>query len=137
MALQALFRAYLFGSDPKRDIPVLAMSTDDINKLSARAQAVLAGLPGEVREAYHAEIVDDEAAIGGGSFACQEVPSLALAFRCGSEKEAVSLAKRMRQQKIPIFPRIKGAEIRINMRSVLYKEDGDLCDNLRSALAKR
>jgi seryl-tRNA(Sec) selenium transferase len=78
--------------------------------------------------------VEDLAAIGGGSFACQDLPSIAVAIRCGSEGEAVAISRRMREQRIPILSRIKGSEVRVNLRSVLPYEDDDVAEVLNAVL---
>jgi L-seryl-tRNA(Ser) seleniumtransferase len=134
-AVQAVFRVYLFGKHPDREVPVLAQSTETVDDLRQRAERVVTALSDVVRRASAIEVVDDVAAIGGGSFAGREIPSAAIAVRCSSEKEAVALAKRMRGGPIPIIGRIKGNEVRINMRSVMPYEEEDLRRVLRSVLA--
>ena len=80
-------------------------------------------------------IADDAAAIGGGSFAGEDVASAAIVISCKSAAAAEALAKRMRGLDVPIMARIKGAEVRLNMRSVLEYEDSDLRAGLQSALS--
>jgi L-seryl-tRNA(Ser) seleniumtransferase len=125
-ALQALMRGYLFGEDPIKDVPALAQVADSLDRLTGRAKAVVDGLSQAVREKYRVEVVEDDAAIGGGTFAVQPVRSVALVFRCGSDADASALGKRLRARGVPIFSRIKGREVRLNMRSVLPYEDMDL-----------
>jgi L-seryl-tRNA(Ser) seleniumtransferase len=133
-ALQALVRVYLFERSPERDVPILRQSTEKVDRLRERAEGIIGKLLPGVMRAFDVRTVDDLAAIGGGSFACQDLPSIALAIRCGSEESAVSLARRMRAQRIPILSRIKGNEVRLNLRSVMPYEDGDLCDGLNAVL---
>jgi L-seryl-tRNA(Ser) seleniumtransferase len=133
-ALQALVRVYLFHRSPEKDVPILRQSTEAVDRLRERAERIIDGLLPGGRNAFDVQAVDDLAAIGGGSFACQDLPSIALAIRCGSEEDAVSLARRMRMQRIPILSRIKGNEVRLNLRSVLPYEDSDLCGGLNAVL---
>ena len=133
-ALQALVRVYLFHRSPENDVPILRQSTEAVDRVRARAEKIMDGMPRAVRQAFDVRAVDDLAAIGGGSFACQDLPSIALAIRCGSEEDAVSLARRMRMQRIPILSRIKENEVRLNLRSVLPYEDSDLCGGLNAVL---
>jgi L-seryl-tRNA(Ser) seleniumtransferase len=130
-AMQAVMRTYLFSEDPARDIPTLQLATGAVDGLRERGQAIVEGLPSSARDAYRIDVVDDEAAIGGGSFAVETVPSVALAVRCGTDADALALAKRMRNQPIPILSRIKGNEVRLNMRSIMPYEDVELTDLLQ------
>jgi L-seryl-tRNA(Ser) seleniumtransferase len=131
-AMQALMRSYLFADNPAADIPTLALAASSTASLRRRALAIIDGLPAEDREAYRVEVVEDDAALGGGSFAVQSVASVAIALRCASEGSASDLARSMRGGSIPVLSRIKGSEVRLNMKSVMPHEDGDL----RRVLAK-
>jgi len=102
--------------------------------LRRRAERIVGALLAASSGEFHVEAVDDLAAIGGGSFACQDLPSIAVAIRCQSEEDAVALAKRLRAQRVPILSRIKGSEVRVNLRSVLPYEDSDLCGGLSAVL---
>jgi L-seryl-tRNA(Ser) seleniumtransferase len=128
--MQALMRAYLFGEDPVQGVPTLQQATEPVDRLEERARALVESLPAPVREEYGVEVVNDDAAIGGGSFAVQAVESVALAFRCGSDGDATALARRLRTRGIPVLSRIKGSEVRLNLRSVLPDEDEDLKQEL-------
>lgn len=135
-ALQAVLRVYLFHRSPERDIPILRQSTEELSGLRERADKIVDRLLPGVKRVFDVRTVDDLAAIGGGSFACEDLPSVAVAIRCDSEEDAVALAKRLRKRQVPILARIKADEIRLNLRSVLPYEDGDLCDGLNAVLGK-
>ena len=64
-----------------------------------------------------------EVAVGGASD-----------LRCERDEDAVALARSMRLHTPPIFPRVKGNEVRINMRSILPGEDDELGAALASVL---
>ena len=133
-ALQALLRVYLFGKSPEREVPILQQSTGDVETLRRRAHRIIEGLSRAVRDVLDIRAADDPAAIGGGSFACQDVPSVALAIRCESEEHAVALAKKMRKRRVPMLSRIKGNEVRLNLKSVLPYEDDDVRDGLNAVI---
>jgi L-seryl-tRNA(Ser) seleniumtransferase len=135
-ALEALYRCYLFEKEPQVDVTVLQQVMDSSETLQSRAARIIAALPPRAPATYSLKVVDDEAVVGGGSFACERVPSFAIAVRCNSEKDAVALARRMRSHKPPVVPRIKGNEVRINLRSVLAAEDGDLARSLAGVLTE-
>ncbi len=133
-ALEELFRCYLFEQQPETEVTVLAQVMVPTEVLRTRAQKIFNGLSKRGKPDVNVSIVEDEAAVGGGSFACENVSSIAIAIRCSSEKEAVRLADRMRNHALPIITRIKGNEVRINMRSVLPDDDADLARNLDEIL---
>ena len=135
-AMQAVMRTYLFSEDPARDIPTLQAAADSVEGLSKRGRTIVESLPSSTQNRYRVEIVDDDAAIGGGSFAVESVSSVALAFRCATDAEALALAKRMRKQPIPILSRIKGSEVRLNMRSIMPYEDAELTNGLRAVFGE-
>jgi L-seryl-tRNA(Ser) seleniumtransferase len=134
-ALQSLMRSYLFDADPAGAIPMLGQSTGPAADLRKRADNIIANLPDGVRSRYDASAEDDSAAIGGGSFAGRQLPSAAVTFRCPTEREAVRLERRLRTSKgIPVIARIKGREVRINLRTILPSEDGELVAAIEAAL---
>ena len=135
-AMQAVMRTYLFSEDPVRDIPTLQLAAGSVEELSKRGHAIIEGLPSSTRDAYRVEVADDDAAIGGGSCAVETVTSVALAFRCGTDADASALAKRMRTQPIPILSRIKGREVRLNMRSIMPYEDVELMRALQGVFGE-
>lgn len=125
-ALQDVLRHYLFGSDPAATIPLLDQILAPVEKFRTRAESVVSGLPRSVRDKWTIDVVDDEAAVGGGSLSSEIVPSAAISIRCERDEDAVDLARSMRLNTPPVFPRVKGNEIRVNMRSILPGEDGEL-----------
>jgi L-seryl-tRNA(Ser) seleniumtransferase len=135
-AMQAVMRTYLFSQTPASDIPTLQLATGSIESLSGRARAIVEDLPSSARSAHRVEIVEDDSAVGGGSFAVETVASVAVAFRCHTDADASALAKRLRKQPIPILSRIKGNEVRLNMRSVMPYEDAELARGLLEALGE-
>lgn len=133
-ALQAVSRVYLFHREPERDIPIIRQSLEDAEGLAERAREIVDGLAPDVKRTFEVRAVEDLAAIGGGSFACEDLPSFAVSIRCPCEEDAVALAKRLRRRPLPILARIKGDEVRVNMRSVLPYEDGELLEGLNAVL---
>jgi L-seryl-tRNA(Ser) seleniumtransferase len=125
-ALQDVLRRYLFEADPVNEVPVLAQVLSGIEAIRARALEVVAGVLERTGGRAHIDVVEDEAAVGGGSWSSEVVPSAAVRVLCANEKAAVRLARRMRLNDPPVVPRTRGAEVRINMRSVLPYEDEEL-----------
>ena len=132
-ALQALLRDYLFYTAPERRVPVLRQTGVSSDELQARAESIVAGL-GAVAAAFTVAVADDEAAVGGGSFADAQLASIAIAIRCRDDRSAEELARRLREQDVPIMTRIKASEVRLNLRSVLPSEDETVQAGLAAAL---
>jgi L-seryl-tRNA(Ser) seleniumtransferase len=134
-ALQALLRVYLFHPSPETSVPILRQSLEETDSLRERAKRIVdAVAPRGGTDAIR--IVDDPAAIGGGSFACQDLPSIAVAIRRGSEAGAVALARKLRSLDVPVLSRIKGDEVRLNLRSVMPYEDAEVSRVLGDLLGK-
>jgi len=129
--LQDVLRSYLFGADTRAATPALEQIFTDPEQLRGRARTIVDELP---PCGYDVDVVDDDAAVGGGSLASESVSAAAIAIRCASEKDAVALARCMRLHEPPLFPRIKGDEVRVNMITIMPHDDDDLRDTLRSTL---
>jgi L-seryl-tRNA(Ser) seleniumtransferase len=132
--LQSVARAYLFSSDVRRAVPVLGQITVDVAPLESRARAIADALA--QAGAKHVSVVPDQAAVGGGSFATTRVASVALAIACESDREAVRLARRLRTREQPVFTRVKGSEVRVNMSTIFAHEDAALRDALAECLTR-
>jgi L-seryl-tRNA(Ser) seleniumtransferase len=133
-ALQSVLRDYLFAPDPVDRVPALARIFADPDRLRERAQAVVAGVASAAGDLL---VVDDEGAVGGGSLASVGLPSVAIAVRCAGERDAVELARRMRLHEPPLFPRVRGREVRVNMLAIAPDEDEDLRGALVATLTRR
>lgn len=136
-ALQDVLRRYLFDADTTAAVPFLEQVLTPVESIRNRAAGIvedLAGPAGLSRGAIEILVVDDDAAVGGGSFSSQVVPSAAVCIRCAGEKNAVELAREMRLHSLPIVARVRGNEVRINMRSILAREDRELGAVLKDIL---
>ncbi|MBI4720127.1 MAG: L-seryl-tRNA(Sec) selenium transferase [Chitinivibrionia bacterium] len=125
-AVESLFRTYIFSAKPAADIPILAQTLESMEALRRRAAAVAEVIGGRIPDTFSVAVADDDAAVGGGSFARSSIPGVAVVVVCPSEKTAVALARSMRMNAVPLIARIRGNELRFNMRSVLPRDDADL-----------
>jgi L-seryl-tRNA(Ser) seleniumtransferase len=132
--LQSVAREYLFARDVTAAVPVLAQITADVKALEHRANEIADVL----RRAgvTNVSVVSDDAAVGGGSFANTRVPSVALVIVCAGDRDAVVLARRLRLRAQPVFTRVKGCEVRVNLSTIFAQEDATLADGLIDALAR-
>jgi seryl-tRNA(Sec) selenium transferase len=78
--------------------------------------------------------VADDAAVGGGSLSTVAVPSWAVALRGPDERAATRLARAMRLLPVPLFARVRGDEVRVNMTTILPPEDDELVRAIVAAM---
>lgn len=135
-ALQEVLRAYLFAS-PLDDIPAVAMLCDDPTRVRERAQRAAAQLAEQVPARWSLHAADDDAAVGGGSLSGAAVPSAAVVIACRDAREAVQLARALRLRALPVFVRVRGDEIRVNMTTIFPSQDEALIAALVDALTAR
>jgi len=81
-------------------------------------------------------VAPDDAAVGGGSFATTRVPSVALTIACASDRDAGALARRLRLRAQPVFTRVKGSEVRVNLSTIFAHEDKALAEALVDTLTR-
>ncbi len=132
-ALQEVARAYLFSQHPADEVPVVAAVTESRETNRIRAERVASRVAQGVAARWRVGSVDDDAAVGGGSLASAVVPSVAV--RCGDDGEAVRLARALRKRALPVFVRVRGDEIRINMTTIFSSQEEPLIAALVDVLA--
>jgi len=135
-ALQEVLRAYLFAA-PADEIPAIAMLCEDPIQLRDRAQRAAAQLSGQVPARWAPRDADDEAVVGGGSLSGAVVASAAVVIACRDAREAVQLARELRLRAHPVFVRVRGDEIRVNMTTIFPSQHDALIAALTEALNAR
>ncbi len=133
-ALQEIVRSYLFGEDPRRDNPSLAMITGGVSA-HERAQGVAERVSPAAGPGFRVSVAADDAVVGGGSLSGATIPSAALVIGCAGEREATRLARALRMRPLPLFARVRGDEVRINMTTILSSEDADVVRALLETMA--
>jgi len=133
--LQEVMRGYLFAPDAPDAVPVVAQVFAPRDELVRRARAVVSAVDRAPERGV--DVADDDAAVGGGSLSTITVPSAAVVVRCAGEREALDLARALRRAETPVFTRIKGAEVRVNMATIRPDEDAELARLLDAAIARR
>ena len=136
--LQELLRAYLFSFDPPAEVPALGQMLASPSAGRLRAEALAVFLAPGLASAGDMQVVvcDDEAAVGGGSLAAQAIASSAVAIQCGNETAARRLLRRLRLGDPPVFARIRGNVVRINMTTILPGEEELLQTAVAAALSE-
>jgi L-seryl-tRNA(Ser) seleniumtransferase len=115
-ALEATLSLY---RDPERavsEIPVLAMVTAQRDTIAARAQVVAAQLR---MAGVDCEVVDSEAAVGGGAFPTARLDSAAVAIA----GKATELEQKLRRSTPAVVGRIVDNRLLLDMRSLTADQD--------------
>lgn len=119
--LRATLTHYL-RDEALETIPVWQMISAGLDELRERGERVVDGVAG-------VRLVNSSAAVGGGSLPGQVLPSVAIEI-ANAGTGASELAARFRNCSPPVIGRIHAGRLRLDMRTVLAKDE----DALRTAL---
>jgi L-seryl-tRNA(Ser) seleniumtransferase len=120
-ALEATLRLYLEPSRALREIPVLAMLTENVTAIQTRASR-LVKMIGD--RGVAAEVVASEAGVGGGAFPTATIASAAIALSAN----AALIEERLRRGEPAVIGRIAERRLLLDLRSVPPREDAELAE---------
>jgi L-seryl-tRNA(Ser) seleniumtransferase len=100
------------------DVPALALIRRTAAGIRARAEALLARVPG-----LRAEIVPGTSVAGGGATPEQSIPTWLIAIECADLAEA---ERRLRAGDPPVVARIENERLVLDLRTVFAEEEEDL-----------
>ena len=127
-ALEATLALYRDPARAVRDIPVLAMVTASVEAVRTRAE----GLATLLRKAgVSCDIVESEAAVGGGAFPTARLASAAVALN----GKGAEIERKLRSAPDPVVARIADERVLLDLRSIMPDRDQDLADAVVRALA--
>jgi len=118
-ALEATLRLYLEPERAFREIPVLAMLTERVDEIEARAQSIVTTLRDHK---IVAEVAPSTASVGGGAFPTAEIASRAVVLQTDVEKTE----EQLRRGDPPVIGRIADRKLFLDLRSVVPREDAVL-----------
>jgi L-seryl-tRNA(Ser) seleniumtransferase len=124
-ALETTVDGYFAGS---RSLPILEMLDVSNDVLRDRAARILAQIPGR---ALVARVGAGHARMGGGTLPRSSVPSITLDLTHRS-LTAQELVRRLREQPVPVIGYIARGTVKLDLRTVFPRQDGDLISALRS-----
>ena len=119
--MRATLGHYLRG-EALETVPVWRMIAAGPDELRARAERLVDGMTGF-------RLVESNAAVGGGALPGQVLPSVAIEVM-QPQDGADALARRLRQATRPVIGRIHGGCVRLDMRTVLPRDEAALRDTL-------
>ena len=119
-ALEATLYAYEAG-DALTTIPTLAMLTEPLASIRARARRLLRRLPADAAHALGAAIVESRSQVGGGALPTVELPTAALAL--GSvARPAQGLDEALRLARPPVLGRLADDRLLLDCRTIRAAE---------------
>ncbi len=105
------------------DVPALALIRQPAAGIRARAEALLARVPG-----LRAEIVPGNSVAGGGATPEQSIPTWLIAIECADLADA---ERRLRAADPPVVARIENEKLILDLRTVFPEEEEELAAALR------
>ncbi len=133
-ALEMTLKLYLEDIQCVEHLPVINMITMPVEKLTARANRLLALIKKEVSETdAKMMVVDDFSMVGGGAFPTDKLPTKTVAIkpeRVSSEE----VEKRLRQNDPPVIARIKDDVIVFDVRTLFDDDLKTIADSLGKIL---
>ena len=126
-ALEATLALYRDPAASRREIPVLQMLTEDVDQIRRRAESLHTGV------GQHAEIVEGESEVGGGSFPGAKLKTWLVAIH-RPQLEPNTLAERLRRSQPPVIARIADDRVLLDPRTILPDELETVARLVRAAL---
>jgi L-seryl-tRNA(Ser) seleniumtransferase len=128
-ALAATLEAYRDPQLAERSIPVLSLLATPLENLRNRAERLAPQI--SATGVASAEVIEDEAYVGGGSVPSQAIKTVCLALTSKSQT-AAQLAAALRTGKPAVVGRIKDNRLLLDLRSVAPKFDMALVEAVQS-----
>ena len=119
-ALEATLYAYEAG-DALTTIPTLAMLTEPLASIRARARRLLRRLPADAAHALGAAIVESRSQVGGGALPTVELPTAALALGSAA-RPAQNLDEALRLARPPVLGRLADDRLLLDCRTIQASE---------------
>jgi len=130
-ALEATLRLYLPPNEPREQVPVLRMISEDAASVGRRASKLLRQLkkiPG-----VDGVIADAVSFSGGGALPMDEIPTKVVQLRA-ENLTAAQLADRLRATDTPVIGRISDDVLHLDLRTVLARELTDISAAVEQAV---
>jgi len=127
-ALEATVDAYLRDEASPPVLEMMRMSNDE---LRARAERMVAALDGL---GLRARVGTGRAQVGGGTLPRSAMTSITLDLAHPTLK-AQELARRLRQQPLPVIAYVARGVVKLDLRTILVRQDDDVVSALRAVSA--
>jgi L-seryl-tRNA(Ser) seleniumtransferase len=135
-ALEATLLAYA-TADGRPDLPLMNSLATTVAQLRRRATQLKDQLQPALPDGWGVEIRRSSAAIGGGSFAGESVPSVSIVI-CGREaRDAEWLARALRRGEPAVLARVADEAVHLDLRALLESELPAVASAVTSAFERR
>jgi L-seryl-tRNA(Ser) seleniumtransferase len=104
-------------------VPALAMLRQTADEIRARAEALVARMPG-----IRAEVVAGNSVIGGGATPEQSIPTWLIAMECADLADS---ERRLRAGDPPVVARVENDRLILDLRTVFHEEEEELAAALK------
>ncbi len=129
-ALVATLRQYIDPSVAWQALPVLRMLGASVNDLRARAEQLAQAIAAVVPATWGATVRPSVTEVGGGSLPEAHLPSFAVAIK--SPLPADDLEDHLRANTPPVFTRIEGHEVLLDVRTILSGDESAIIEAFRA-----
>jgi L-seryl-tRNA(Ser) seleniumtransferase len=129
-ALAATLRQYIDPNVAWQTLPVLRMLGASADDLKARAEKLAQAIVAVVPATWRATVRPSVTEVGGGSLPEAHLPSFAVAIT--SSLPADDLEQHLRANTPPIFTRIEGNEVLLDVRTLLSNDESSLIEAFRA-----
>ncbi len=134
-SLEMILRYYYDSGSALKNIPTLAMLTEQSDVIRKRAQRIVRRIRTHISPYCNCEIVETVSRVGGGAMPDCNLESWAIALR--PEKVTISrLEKGFRQLSLPIIGRVEDEKFLLDARTIQDGEIRQLCDLIVSFFVK-
>ncbi len=134
-AMEATLRLFLIPEKLKELHPVYRMLSLSLEEIKARLQKALDVLQKRIPDAAEFSIVDGGSQVGSGSVPVQTIPTKLLMVK-PKAFSVERLARSLRHNHPPVFPRVRKDAVLLDFRTIQEKEDKLVLEALLSLLKK-
>jgi L-seryl-tRNA(Ser) seleniumtransferase len=106
------------------EVPALRMIRQSEAEIRARAERLLARLPG-----LPARLMPGQSVIGGGATPEQSIATCLIAIECTGE---AAVQRRLRERQPPVIARVEAQRVLVDLRTVLPEEEDELAAALQA-----
>jgi L-seryl-tRNA(Ser) seleniumtransferase len=134
--MEATLKLFLNPEKLEESHPSYRMFSYTPNELEKRAKKMVKSLGDDLREIAVIDIVDGESQIGSGSVPIETLPSRILRIEPLSQS-AEEFARKLRQNRIPVFTRIQKNAVMLDFRTISPDDDKAVLKAILNALKDR
>ena len=133
--MEATLRLFLNLEKLKDKHPVYKMFSLTIDELEKRGRGIKKKLQAEIKAEAEFSLIDGGSQVGSGSVPVETIPTRLLKVQLASVS-AENLAKKLRTNNPPVFPRVHKEAVLFDLRTIREEEDALVIEALLNALKK-